>query len=89
MTKVTFYNEFNPDEVWSKDALDSNVGKTLPLINTVTGETGEAKVTAVEVDDKGIMVTYETDMNFGMRMDHFIVDPEDLLMRGSIGLPDE
>lgn len=74
MTIIKFSNQHNPDEIWSKDALDSNVGKELPLTNTATGETGVAKVLAVEVDDKGITVTYETDMNFGIRMDHFHVE---------------
>lgn len=74
MTVVTFFNRHDPDEVWTKEALDSNVGKTLPLTNTITGETGEAKIVAVGVDDEGITVTYETDMNFAMRMDHFSVE---------------
>lgn len=74
MTVVTFFNRHNPDEIWTKEALDSNVGKTLPLTNTATGETGEAKIVAVGVDDDGITVTYETDMNFSMRMDHFSVE---------------
>lgn len=80
MTIIKLSNEFGPNEVWSKNALDSNVGKELPLTNTATGETGVAKVLAVEVEDKGITVTYETDMNFGIRMDHFIVEPADLEM---------
>lgn len=74
MTLVTFFNRHNPDEVWSKEALDSNVGKTLPLTNTATGETGTAKIVGVDVNDEGITVTYETDMNFSMRMDHFSVE---------------
>lgn len=89
MTKVTFYNEFGPDEVWSKDALDSNIGKELPLTNTATGETGVAKIVAVGVDDEGITVTYETDMNFGIRMDHFVVEPPDLEMVAPLELTDD
>lgn len=89
MTKVTFYNEFGPDEVWSKDALDSNIGKELPLTNTATGETGVAKIVAVGVDDEGITVTYETDMNFGIRMDHFVVEPSDLEMVAPLELTDD
>lgn len=74
MTIVIFFNRHDPDEIWTKEALDSNIGKTLPLTNTVTGETGEATILAVEVDDEGITVTYETDMNFKMRMDNFAVE---------------
>ena len=72
--QVTFYNTFGPNEIVSKEALDSNVGKELPLTNTITGETGTAKILAVSVDDEGIYVTYETDMNFKMRIDHFSVE---------------
>lgn len=90
MTVVKFFNEFNPDEVWTKDALDSNIGKTLPLTNTITGETGEAKILAVEVKDNGVEVTYETDMNFKIRMDHFSIEPpETEIVAGSIGFLEE
>ena len=75
MTKVTFFNEFNPDERWTQDALDSNIGKELPLTNTITGETGTAKILDVKIDEMGVEVTYETDMNFKMRMDNFTIEP--------------
>lgn len=89
MTMITFFNKFAPNEIVSKDALDSNVGKELPLTNTATGETGVAKIVAVSVDDEGITVTYETDMNFGIRMDHFSVEPPDLEMVALLELSDD
>lgn len=74
MTIVIFFNRHAPGEIWTKEALDSNIGKVLPLTNTITGEEGTATILAVEVDNEGITVTYETDMNFKMRMDNFAVE---------------
>jgi hypothetical protein len=74
MTIVKFWNAFKPGEILSKDALDSNIGKTLPIVNLITGEEGTGTIIAVEVGDNGFEVTYETDMNFNIRMDDFSVE---------------
>lgn len=91
MTKVTFHNEYNPDVIYSEDAFKSNIGKEILLTNTANGETGTALITAVEVDDTGITISYETDMNLGFRLDNFSVEADDLqiVVPISLDLPDE
>lgn len=89
MTKVTVHYPYQPDVIVSKDAFESNVGKELPLTNQATGEVGVAKVLAVGIDDTGITMTYETNMNFGMRLDNVSIVEEDLQIVVPLELPDE
>lgn len=78
--KVTFFNANPPGVIVAPDAFKKAIGQKVPITIPTTGETGEGTLLDVKIVDGGIEVTYETDMNFGIKI-NFPMSVEKLTAR--------